>query len=77
MKTQFFVNHKTRWCQALGGNGPDHRANIAKALKDGFVEVTSEELDAFRADTQKARDAGWNPEGRISYAKFMERQVQP
>lgn len=77
MKTQFFVNHKTRWCQAFGGNGQEHDANIAKAVKEGFVEVTIEELDAFRADTQKARDAGWNPEGRISYAKFMERQVQP
>jgi len=79
MNTQFFVNHKTRLCRALGGhpNNPDHQANVAEALKDGFVEVTGDEMDAFRAETQKARDAGWNPNGRTSYAKFMARQVQP
>ncbi|PNG11881.1 hypothetical protein [Stutzerimonas stutzeri] len=76
MRTQFFVNHKTRMCQALGGSGPDHEANIASALKDGFVEVTPVELDAFRAETQRARDAGWVPGGRMSYAKFIERKRQ-
>ncbi|QNJ57381.1 hypothetical protein Dolphis_75 [Pseudomonas phage Dolphis] len=39
--------------------------------------MTGDEMDAFRAETQKARDAGWNPNGRTSYAKFMERQVRP
>lgn len=75
MSTQFFVNHKTRMCQALGGRGPDHESNIAQALKDGFVEVSAAELDSFRADTQKARDAGWNPNGRVSYAKFMSKRA--
>jgi hypothetical protein len=76
MNTQFFVNHKTRLCQALGGIGPDHEANIASALKDGFVEVSPAELDVFRAETQRARDAGWIPGGRVSYAKFIERRRQ-
>lgn len=71
MNVQWFVNHKTRMCQALGGRGEEHNTNIAKALKDGFVEVTEDELDAFRAETQKARDAGWNPNGRTSYARFV------
>lgn len=71
MNPQYFVNHKTRMCRMLSGRGPDHEANIAEALKNGFVEVTSDEQDAFRADTQKARDAGWNPSGRTSYATFM------
>ncbi|MNJ43262.1 hypothetical protein D3C77_382610 [compost metagenome] len=73
MNTQYFINHKTRMCQVLGGRGKDHDANVTEALKRGFVEVTSDQQDAFRAETQKARDAGWNPNGRTSYAKFMEK----
>lgn len=80
MNTQYFVNHKTRLCRMLGGHpdNPEHQANVAEAVKDGFVEVAGvDEFEAFRAETKKARDAGWNPDGRISYAKFMERQVKP
>lgn len=72
MNTQYFVNHKTRMCRLLSGRGQDHEANVADAIKSGFVEVTAVELDAFRADTQKARDAGWIPTGRTSYAAFVE-----
>lgn len=74
--TQFFVNHKTRMCQALGGHpqNPEHQKNVAQAKKDGFVEVSGDEMDAFRAETQKARDAGWNPDGRTSYATFIAKR---
>lgn len=75
MNTQYFVNHKTRMCQLLSGRGQDHEANVADALKSGFVEVTGEEQNAFRADTQKARDAGWIPTGRTSYAAFVEKST--
>lgn len=77
--TQFFVNHTTRMCQALGGHpdNPEHQKNVADAIKAGFVEVTGDEQDAFRAETRVALDAGWNPSGRTSYAKFIENQVKP
>lgn len=71
MHIHYFVNHTTRMCQMLSGRGPEHDANVTAALRGGFVEVTADEQDAFRADTQKARDAGWNPSGRTSYAKFI------
>lgn len=73
MKTQFFVNHKTRMCQVLGGQpeNPEHQKNVAEAKKDGFVEVTSDELDDFRAETRAAVEAGWRAGGRVSYAKFI------
>lgn len=76
-KINYFVNHQTRMCQMLSGPpaGADHLENIKQALKDGFVEVAGpDELDAFRAVTQQAKDAGWNP-NRIGYAKFMVKQV--
>lgn len=75
MNTQFFVNHKTRMCRALGGNpkNPEHQKNVSEAIADGFVEVTGDEMDEFRAVTQAAKDAGWNP-NRIGYAKFMANQ---
>lgn len=76
LNMRYLVNHKTRMCQMLSGpvEGKDHLANIRQALKDGFVEVSGpDELDAFRAETQKAKDAGWNP-NRIGYAKFMAKQ---
>lgn len=74
MNTQFFVNHKTRMCRALGGHpdNPEHQANIAEAIKDGFVEVSGDAMDEFRAVTQKAKAAGWNP-ARIGYDKFLGR----
>lgn len=77
MYTQFFVNPKTRRCCALGGHpaNPEHQNNVAEALKAGFLEVTGEEQDAFRAETREALDAGWNPDGRTSYAKFKERNL--
>lgn len=76
-KIHYFVNHKTRMCRILTGppTGKDHLENLAEAIKDGFVEVAGpDELDAFRAATQQAKAAGWNP-NRISYAKFMAKQV--
>lgn len=76
MNTQFFVNHKTRMCRTLGGhpNNPEHQKNVSEAISDGFVEVTGDQMDEFRAVTQAAKDAGWNPD-RIGYAKFMARQA--
>lgn len=74
MIRQYFVNATTRLCQILGGRGPEHKLNVSKALSSGFVEVTGEELDAFRAETKLAIDAGWKPAGRKSYAKFIEQQ---
>lgn len=75
LNIQYFVNHKTRMCQVLSGhpNSKDHQENLNDAAKEGYVEVTTAELDAFRAVTQKAKDAGWNP-NRIGYAKFMAKQ---
>ena len=73
MSIQYFVNHSTRMCQMLSGRDDAHKANVANALSNGFVEVSSDQLDAFRADTQKARDAGWNPSGRTSYTAFIEK----
>lgn len=75
MSTVHLVNHKTRMCQILQGpdSGKDHLANIAQAKKDGFVEVTPAEQDEFRAKTRVALNAGWNPDGRTSYAKFMDK----
>ena len=75
---RYFVNHKTRMCRMLSGpaEGKDHLDNIKEAAKEGFAEVSSpDELEAFREDTQKAKDAGWNP-NRIGYAKFMAKQVK-
>lgn len=65
MHSKYFVNDKSRMCQLAVGPG-----TAEEAIKEGFREVTLEELEAFRAVTQKARDAGWNPHG-ISYAKFL------
>lgn len=73
MNIQYFVNHSTRMCRMLSGHDDAHKANVAEALSNGFVEVTSDQLDAFRADTQKAREAGWNPSGPTSYAAFIEK----
>lgn len=73
--TLFFVNHKTRMCQALSGpaNGADHLANIAKAKKDGFVQVARDELDAFREVTAQAKADGWNPD-RMRYETWLKKQ---
>lgn len=68
---QYFVNNQSRMCQILQGRGELHDAQIAEALRAGFIEVTPAEQEAFRAETLRARDAGWNPDGRIGYAKFM------
>lgn len=74
MTPQYFVNAKTRLCQILSGRDDLHKRNVAEALKSGFVEVTGEQMDAFRAETKRAVDAGWKPAGRKSYAKFVEQQ---
>jgi len=74
--TQHFVNQKTRMCRMLHGHGPDHDLNVKQALKDGFTEVTADQLNDFREQTAKARAAGWKPEGRTSYAKFLEKQAR-
>lgn len=60
----------------LSGRGDEHQANIHSTLKDGFVEVTADELDAFRAETKIAQDAGWKPSGRVEYSKFLERHPE-
>lgn len=70
MELKFYVNHKTRICRVLH---PGDLANLADTEKQGFVEVTGPEQDAFRAETKKAVDAGWKPAGRIGYEKFMEK----
>lgn len=72
MIIQYFVNQKTRHCRMLSGRGDEHQANVRSALKNGFVEVTADELDAFRAETKIAQDAGWKPNGRVGYLKFLE-----
>lgn len=74
LQIQYFVNDNTRLCNMFGGCGEDHEKNVKEALKKSFREVTQEELDAFQAETQKAKDAGWNPNGRTSYSKFIEKQ---
>jgi hypothetical protein len=62
----YLVNHKTRMRQILSGppNGEDHIANIKQAIKDGFVEVTANEQDAFGEQTQILIKAGWNKSPR-------------
>lgn len=77
LNIRYLVNHKTRMCRMLSGpaEGKDHLENIQEAIEEGFVEVAGpDELEAFRAVTQRAKDAGWNP-NRIGYAKFMAKQV--
>ena len=75
MTLLFFANHKTRMCQALSGpqNGADHLANIAQAKKDGFLQVTGDELDAFREVTAKAKADGWNPD-RMRYGTWLKKR---
>lgn len=73
LETQYFVNHKTRMCNMLSGRGKAQEEQVKETLSNGFVEVTQDELDAFRKDTAKAIKLGWNPVGRTSYAKFMEK----
>lgn len=75
MSTLFFVNHKTRMCRALSGppNGVEHLADIAQAKKDGFVQVTGDELDAFRAVSRQAIADGWKPD-RMRYDTWMKKQ---
>lgn|GEM_PF-5407591 len=73
LNIQYFVNPKTRICRTLSGRGADHDANVHTALKDGFEEVTADGLDTFRAVTKLALDAGWKPNGRLGYAKFLEK----
>jgi hypothetical protein len=70
---RYFVNARTRMCKVLLSLGPDHEANIRQTKREEFVEVTGDLMALFQADTQKAKDAGWKPFGRTSYAKFMER----
>lgn len=72
---QYFVNYKTRMRQILGGRGIDHEANVKQALKDGYVEVTADEQDAFGLDTQKLLDAGWgrSPRNLAKYLHVLEK----
>lgn len=76
MKIQYFVNPKTRKCRMLTAPEVLRQKYMDENTKDGFVEVTEDELEAFRDETWKAVDAGWKPEGKVSYDKFMER-VKP
>lgn len=78
MKTLFFVNAKTRMCQALSGPpaGAEHLADIAQAEKDGYVQVTGAELDAFREATTAAKASGWNPD-RVRYDTWLKKQGAP
>ena len=75
MSIQFFISAGNRMCQVLSGAGKVHVDNVAVAIRSGYVEVTGDEMDAFRAQTERARQAGWNPDGRISYEKFLETQL--
>lgn len=70
---QYFVNHKTRMCNMLSGRGPAQEQNVKETLSNGFVEVSQEEMDTFREETAKTIKLGWNPNGRTSYAKFLEK----
>lgn len=74
MDKQYFVNQRSRMCRMLGGRGEGHDFEVAGALREGFVEVTLEAMEAFRANTQAAVTAGWKPNGRVTYAKFMDAQ---
>jgi hypothetical protein len=74
LTVRYFVNARTRMCKVLQGRGPEHEAHIRQAHREEFVEVTGNLMDVFRADTQKAKDAGWKAFGRTPYAKFMEKQ---
>lgn len=74
LTVRYFVNARTRMCKVLQGRGPEHEAHIRQAHREEFVEVTGNLMDVFRADTQKAKDAGWKAFGRTPYAKFMETQ---
>lgn len=76
MDKQYFVNHESRLCRMLGGGGESLAVEVAGALSEGFVEVTLEAMELFRADTKAAIAAGWKPNGRTSYAKFMEAQLK-
>ena len=73
LPVQYFVNHKTRMCNMLSGRGEEQAKNVKETLSNGFVEVTQEEMDSFREDTAKTIALGWNPNGRTSYAKFLEK----
>lgn len=77
-RIRYFVNHRTRMCQMLTGpeNGAEHQANIAAAIKDGFVEVGGpDEFDAFRAVTKEALDSGWKPT-RMRYDTWLKKKVK-
>lgn len=73
LSVRYFVNARTRMCKVLQGRGPDHEANIRQTKREEFVEVTGSLMDVFRAETEKAKDAGWRAFGRTPFAKFMER----
>lgn len=76
MAKQFFVNHESRMCRMLGGGCESLAVEVAGASREGFVDVTLEAMEAFRADTKAAITAGWKPNGRTSYAKFMDAQLK-
>lgn len=56
MNIQFFINAGSRMCQVLSGAGKVHVDNVAAAIRSGYVEVTGD--DAFRAQTERARQVG-------------------
>lgn len=70
---RYFINRKSRLCRMFHGRGTPIDDSVTETLKEGFVEVTPAEQTAFQAETQKARDAGWKPFGRTSYATFIKR----
>ena len=52
MNIHYFVNDKSRLCRVIT---PDH---VGAALKDGFREVTSQQMDEFQEQTRLMKDAG-------------------
>lgn len=71
--TQFLVNDKTRICRAFTGSEEYVEGCVEGSEKEGFRKVSDEELDAFRNETQRALDAGWNPD-RMNYLKWSAKQ---
>jgi hypothetical protein len=72
-RNRYFINRKSRLTKMFFGVGAAHEANVVQAKKERFVEVDAAHYDEFRAETAKAKAAGWKPFGRTSYATFMGR----
>lgn len=74
MTNQYFVNDSNRMLAALTGCQIDRQANVSQLLALGYREVTIEQQASFQDDTSRARDAGWNPYGGMSFDQFMNRK---